>query len=198
MAAALHASDETVSLLLSLGANPDKADEDGFTALMSAIQSKCITTVNLLAPVTLNLGGVIAKLAQYQVELTSGELRQLVERAAQDKEAAIEGLLGATEFGSSKIIGIIAENIMDRSFFEANKEELWREAVKSDSEGTVSALLDILPKPTFMAVSLAKKRGVPGVVKLLLPDTKGDGEKSPFFPMPSRKSLGQWRCITQM
>ena len=29
MEAALDASDETVSLLLSLGANPDKTDEDG-------------------------------------------------------------------------------------------------------------------------------------------------------------------------
>ena len=44
MDAALSASDETVSLLLSLGANPDKSDEDGKTALMMAIQSKCITT----------------------------------------------------------------------------------------------------------------------------------------------------------
>ena len=32
-------------------------------------------------------------------------------------------------------------------------------------------------KPTSGAISLAKKRGVPGVVKLLLPDTKVDGEE---------------------
>ena len=71
----------------------------------------------------------------------------------------------------------MAENIFDRSVFEADKDILWMAAVKSDNEETVSALLDILPKPTFMAVFLAKKRGVPGVVKLLLPDTKVDGEE---------------------
>ena len=47
----------------------------------------------------------------------------------------------------------------------------------SDSGPTVSALLQILPKPTFTAVYLAMKRGVPGVVRLLLPDTKVDGEE---------------------
>ena len=178
MTAALSASDETVSLLLSLGANPDKTADNGSTALMMAIQSKCITTINLLAPVTqVNLGGAIAWLARDKVDVTTVELRQLVERAAHDKKAAIKGLVGATKFGSSEIIKIIAQHIWDPSFFYGGEEILWREAVKSDSEATVSALLDILPEPTFMAVSLAKKRGVPGVVKLLLPDTKVDGEE---------------------
>ena len=178
MSAARSASDEAVSLLLSLGANPDKTDEDGTgTALMMAIQSTCITTINLLTPVTqVNLGPAMVFLAREKVDLTSGELRQLVERAAQDKEAAIEGLKGATKFGSSEIINILAENNLDHSVFEAYKEELWVDSVESDSEATAFALLDILPKPTFMAVFLAKKRGVPGVVKLLLPDTKVDGE----------------------
>ena len=50
-------------------------------------------------------------------------------------------------------------------------------AVTSDSEATVSALLLFLQAPPFEAIDLAKKRGVPGVVKLLLPDTKVDGEE---------------------
>merc|ERR1712218_282428 len=103
MDAALSASDETVSLLLSLGANPDKTFDGDKTALMAAIQSKCITTIKLLAPVTqVNLGEAIAWLARDKVDVTTGELRQLVERAARDKEAAFEGLKGATTFGSSE------------------------------------------------------------------------------------------------
>ena len=139
MSAAHHASDETISFLLSLGANPDKTDDDGNTALMYAIQSKCTTTINLLAPVTqVSLGGAIAILAREKVDVTTVELRQLVERAAQDKEAAIEGLVKAAQFGSSEIIRIIAENILDPLIFEAGKEILLMEAVKSDSEATVS------------------------------------------------------------
>ena len=51
MSAALHASDETVSYLLSLGASPDVTDVKNRTALMDAIESKCASTINLLAPV---------------------------------------------------------------------------------------------------------------------------------------------------
>ena len=178
MAAALEASDETISLLLSLGANPDKTDDGGKTALIAAIQSKCSTTINMLTPVTrVNLGGALRCLARDKVEVTTGQISQVVERAAQDEEAANIGLLGATRFGSSEIVKIFAENMLDHSILEANREKLWIEAVKSDSEATVSALLDILPEPTSEAVFVAKKRGVPGVVKLLLPDTKADGEK---------------------
>ena len=198
MSAARTAADETISFLLSLGANPDKTVDDDHTALIFAIMSKCITTINLLAPVTqLSLGVAIIYLATYQVGVTTGEVKQLVERAAQDKEAAIEGLLAATMFGSSAIIKIIANSKLDPLDIEVSKEILWMWAVKSDSEETVSALLDILPNPaseaswlpcfswlpctlpkrTSKVIFLAKKRGVPGVVKLLLPDTKVDGEE---------------------
>ena len=108
MSAALSASDETVSFLLSWGASPDKTNADGSTALMIAILSKCQTTINLLALVTqVNLGGALYCLARDKVELTSGELRQLVERAAQDREAAIMGLKGAAEFESNNLITIL-------------------------------------------------------------------------------------------
>ena len=119
MDAALFASDETVSSLLSWGADPDKTDADGFTALMFAIQSKCLTTINLLASRTKeNLGGALYRLARDKVDLTTGELRQLVERAAQDREAAIIGLKSAAKFGSSKMIEIISNYTKDHSIFE--------------------------------------------------------------------------------
>ena len=173
MAAALEASDETISLLLSLGADPDETDDAGKTALIAAIQSKCSTTINMLTPVTkVNLGGALRCLARDKVEVTTGQISLLVERAAQDEEAANIGLLGATRFGSSEIVKIFAENMLDHSIFEANKEKLWMEAVKSDSEATVSALLPLLPDPPLEAITLAMERGVAGVVRLLLPDAK--------------------------
>ena len=51
-----------------------------------------------------NLGRALASLADYKVELKTGELRHLVERVVQDREASIKGLEGAAKFGSSLII----------------------------------------------------------------------------------------------
>ena len=177
MEAALSASDETVSSLLSWGASPDKT-ADGDTALIFAIQSRCLTTINLLALVTqVNLGGALYWLARDKVELMTEELRKLVERAGQDTEMTIKVLTGAARFGCTNIMDMIAQNTKDHSHFEANEQRIWYEAVTSDHEATVSALLHLLPNPPLEAITLAKERGVPGVVRLLLPDTKVEGEK---------------------
>ena len=178
MEAALNASDETISSLLDWGADPDKIDTDGRTALMMAIQSKCLTTTNLLAPkTTVNLGGALYRFAKDKVELTTGEIRQLVERAAQDREAAIKGLEAAAMFGSSEMIEALALFSKDHSIFKEKKQDIWVDAVKSDSKETVSALLPLLPNPPLEAITLARERGVPGVVRLLLPDIKVEGEE---------------------
>ena len=105
MSAALEGCDDTVTSLLDIGASPDRTDDDGDNALIYAIRSKCPSTISLLAPVTtVKLGRALACMADYKVELKTGELRQLVERVVQDREAAIEGLEGAAKFGSSLII----------------------------------------------------------------------------------------------
>ena len=71
MDAALFAQDETVTLLLFKGASPDKTDDDGDPALIFAIQSKCLTTINLLAKVTqVHLGRALRHLAYYKIEYT--------------------------------------------------------------------------------------------------------------------------------
>ena len=159
MEAALSASDETISSLLSWGASPDETEAKGDTALMSAIQSKCLTTMNLLAPVTqVNLGGALISLAKHKVELKTEELRQLVERAAEDRETAIKGLLAAAMFGASAMIEIIDQCTNDRQIFEANKHEIWMAAVRSDNEATVSALLPLLPNPPLEEITLAWDR----------------------------------------
>ena len=95
----------------------------------------------------MKLGEALQWLARDKIEVMTGELRQLVERAAQDREAAIKGLLGAAKFGSNLMIEKIAQYTMDQSIFEAKKVNIWMEAVKSDSEATVSALLPLLPNP---------------------------------------------------
>merc|ERR1719193_17568 len=71
----------------------------------------------------------------------------------------------------------ISNHQSDHSIFEENKQSIWMEAVKSDNEATVSALLPLLPNPPLEAITIARERGVPGVVRLLLPDTKVGGEE---------------------
>merc|ERR1719391_256103 len=67
--------------------------------------------------------------------------------------------------------------IKNRLIFQAGKYNFWLEAVQSDSEATVSALLLLLPNPPLEAITLARERGVPGVVNQLLPDTRVEGEE---------------------
>ena len=99
MSAALHASDQTISYLLSLGASPDVTDVKNRTALMDAIESKCVSTINLLAPVTkVNLEGALELLASSCI--ITDEVTTLVQRAAQEREVAVRGLFSASKFGS--------------------------------------------------------------------------------------------------
>ena len=173
MEAAEQAADDTVSFLLSWGASPDKLANNGSTALMDAITSKCISTINLLAPKTqVNLEGALHWLARFKIEPVTGELKKLVVRVAQDRETAIKGLEGVTKFGSSELVHLMALHIEDHSILEENKHEIWREAVNSNNEATVSAILRLLPNPPLEAITLARERGAPGVLRLLLPDIK--------------------------
>ena len=61
---------------------------------------------------------------------------ELVERAAQDREAAIMGLKGAAEFESNNLITILKCR-KNHLIFEENKQEIWMEAVKSNNKATV-------------------------------------------------------------
>ena len=102
------------------------------------------------SPVTkVNLGGALLRLAKDKVEPMTVELRQLVEREAQYREAAIEGLEAAAEFGSSALIAVLTKYTHDHSIFKEKKQEICREAVLSDSVATASPLLPLLPNPPF-------------------------------------------------
>ena len=109
MSAVLFGADETVSLLLSRGASPNKTTASGDTALVGAIQSMCPSTVELMASVTrVKLGIALGWLADSKLGLSEEIEKQLVERATQDSNEAITGLIGAAKFGSSRIILRIA------------------------------------------------------------------------------------------
>ena len=71
MSAALGAADETVAFLLSKGASPDLMNNNGQTALVAAIQTMCLSTIDLLAPVTQKgLGSALMALAIWKAMLT--------------------------------------------------------------------------------------------------------------------------------
>ena len=87
MTAAHGGSDETVAFLLSKGADPDLMCNNGDTALVAAIQSQRLSTIDLLAPVTQKgLGRALQWLAISQSELTPS-VKGLLERATLDDDA---------------------------------------------------------------------------------------------------------------
>ena len=56
-----------------------------------------------------------------------------------------------------------------------------------------SALLHLLPNPPLEAITLARERGVPGVVRLLLPDTKVVEEECSLQMEVVREQNKVWR-----
>ena len=91
MYAALTAADETVTFLLSKGADPDlMAGDNGNTALECAISSQCSSTIALLAPVTRKrLGDALANMALQKTELTPA-IEHLLKRTCRLDEGAAE------------------------------------------------------------------------------------------------------------
>ena len=182
MQAALNTSNETVLFLLSQGASPNKSSANGRNALVFAIQSKCLITINLLAPWTHTyLGGVLVRLAKDKVDITA-DIKELVKRAAQDNDTALEGFLAAEMFGSSELIHQMSHFVKDGWFTEADSHNIWMEEVCSDSEATVSALLPLFPNPTLKALLLKKgKRSARGGQSPLAwsQGWRGQGQGSP-------------------
>ena len=171
MDSAKVAADETVSSLLSWGANANITDNRGNAAFIFAIQSKRDTTINLLAPlVQENLETAMEYLAQLKIEPMPSEAKRLLERAAQNKEVAVKAFEAAARFGSPLMMAMMYQFTQDKTAFEHRSQTIWMEAIKSDSKETVSALLTILPNPPMEALSLARERGVPRVARLVLPD----------------------------
>ena len=110
MCAASDAADETVAFLLSKGASPDLMESSGQTALSSAIQSSCSSTIALLAPVTRKgLGKALMTIATSQLEITA-EVEKLLRRAALDQDALMMGVPKAAQFGATRMLKILTES----------------------------------------------------------------------------------------
>ena len=184
MQAALHASDETVSMLLWKGADPNATDFKGYSALTAATISGCSSTVSLLAPVTTTaLEKALRSLAEHQRELTP-PIADLVSRAAErhtkrecgcgfffSREcSAIRGLDYATAHGHSRMVEILTrgwpKGSLDPDGVPDIANFLLKEAVMSDSPETVSAILNLTPSVAEENVILATERGRADMVKL--------------------------------
>ena len=174
MTAARAAADETVSALLSLGASPDKTDANGTTALSMAIESKCLSTINLLAPVTnARLGRSLVKLACAKVKI-SLEVEEMMERVAQDYQSALLGLQGAAAFGSSKMLIKLLNHIEVSSIPEQSKVDLLTKAVESDCKDTANILLPLFKNIPEEVLSLVRKRAVPEMVSLFISEDEAE------------------------
>ena len=174
MTAARAAADETVSTLLSLGASPDNTDHGGTTALSLAIESKCISTIDLLAPVTnARLGRSLVKLACEKVKI-SHEVEKMLKRAAQDYQSALLGLQGAAAFGSSQILSKLLNHIDVSSIPEWSKVDLMIKAVESDCKDTAKVLLPLLNSIPEEILSLVRKRAVPEMVCLFMSEDEAE------------------------
>ena len=109
MYAATQASDETVAFLLSKGASPDLMDNYNLTALASAIQWKCSSTIALLVPVTKKgLDKALIWLAARHRELTPA-VEDLLRRAASDEGTARMGVNYAAHFGAASMLKILTQ-----------------------------------------------------------------------------------------
>ena len=92
-----------------------------------------------------NLGGALNGLIRDKIQLKSRELQQLLQRAAQDKKLVVMGVVDAAKFGSNEILDMIGTFTSDHSIFKASQQKILVNAVMSDSEATVSAVLRLLP-----------------------------------------------------
>ena len=166
MLAALSAADETVAALLACSANPKKTSSAGNTALMLAIRSGCSSTIGLLAPVTsTGMGEALEKLAREQVAVTP-DIRQLVEKAAEDQEAGRRGLEAAVKYGHVDIVKLLIEKMVEQPLPESLTRRLLEEAVMSDSSSTCAAVLAVSKSVPEQVKELARKRGRKEVVRV--------------------------------
>ena len=83
MNAAKTGSPEGVAMLLKAGADPNKEDSEGMTALAYGIVSGNINVINLLAPVTTAGVDQIIKLSQSSLNI-EGELEKYLSQINDD------------------------------------------------------------------------------------------------------------------
>ena len=170
MHAADEAADETVAFLLSKGADPEIMDDREWTALTYAIDSKCPTTIDLLAPATRKcLKKSIQFLATRRAEQTPA-VTELLRRAALDKDTARMGLDFAAKFGATGMLKLLLEgwhkNTLPPSADVHAQCPLLRFALLSDNVETVKAVLSFTSSVCSHNISFALTRGRTDMIDL--------------------------------
>ena len=168
MYAASQAADETVAFLLSKGASPDLMDYNNVTALVHAIQNKCSSTIDVLAPVTMKgLDGAVISLAAYHAELTPAVEDLLRRVAASDNDAVTMGVAYAAEFGAARILKILTQGWDKNTLDSTDANHLLEKALMSDNADTVDTIRAFVPSVSSEKIVLALTRGRADVIKLL-------------------------------
>ena len=155
MFAAFGAAYETVGLLLSKGASPDLMDNDGYTALVVAIQSSCPSTISLLAPVTRKgLGQALASHATHSTQVIPA-VEDLLRRAALDEDAVRMGLAYAVAFGASGMLKILTKGWSRNTLLPSYANHLLHDALQSDNAETVQIILALVRDVSSENIALA-------------------------------------------
>ena len=103
MNAAKTGSPEGVEMLLKAGADPNKEDSEGMTALAYGIVSGNIDVINLLAPVTTaGVDQIIIKLAQSSLNI-EGKIEEYLRNVKTDQKAKLL-LEKASLYGNDKLL----------------------------------------------------------------------------------------------
>ena len=161
MNAAKTGSPEGVRMLLEAGADPNKVNSDGMTALAYGIISGNVDVINMLAPVT-TAGDdqVIIRLAQSSINI-EGEVEKYLDKI-KDKEKLQLLLDKASSFGNEKLLDYLLNTLHhDWSTHQLNKA--LENTIKSEKVDAVKTIFEYF-KSTKLSISartrkLMKKRG---------------------------------------
>ena len=117
MVAALYGADDCLEVLLNKGADPDKGDNDGVTALLFAVQQKLVKTAKTLMSVTRisgEVGGdILFNICREGLEQLVRELLEKVRSLSQGEKVDIlrKGMEAAAAYGEDRLAEIILNEV---------------------------------------------------------------------------------------
>ena len=171
MAAALAGADETVSLLLSKGANPDLTDVNEESALAFSIESQCHSTFSILAPRTKNIDKSLWSLLFVFQADRNPSTEELVKRVTHHNEVTcLESssflLKRAAEFGVASVVALLTKGLEGKTLLDPQANSIMTLAIMSDDAETVANVRNFTSVLTPEHIMLALQRGRADVLKL--------------------------------
>ena len=155
-------------MLLEAGADPDKEDSEGMTALAYGIISGNIEVINLLAPVTTaGVDQIIIKLAQSSLNI-EGELEKYLRKINDDAKMNLL-LEKSSLYGNDKLLDFLL-NKSNHVWSEDAVRKALENAIKTDKGKPVQTLQEYCKKKNFPLDSLRPlfgQRGMRNVAKVL-------------------------------